>query len=73
MFFFHGFIVLSVRLQFINLFLQVDDVERQFLDLLEQEFVHLAHVHTVFLDLGGRWHVGQVAMEFVFLRRTIIT
>ena len=53
MFFFHGFIVLSVRLQFINLFLQVDDVERQFLDLLEQEFVHLAHVNTVFLNLGA--------------------
>ena len=54
---------LLVRLQFVNLLLQVDDIERQFFDFLEQEFVHLAHVHTVFLNLGAGQTMQDAAMN----------
>ena len=37
---------LSVGLQLVDLFLEVDDVECEFLDLLHQHFVHLAQVGT---------------------------
>ena len=58
--------VLIVRLQFVYLLLQVVDVEGQLLDLLQQQFVHLAHVHTLFFHLLGRRNVGQTAVKMVF-------
>ena len=57
---------LLIRLQFVYLLLQVDDVEGQFFDLLQQQFVHLTHVHTLFFHLLGRRNVGQTAVKMVF-------
>ena len=36
-----------VVFQFVDLFLQVDDVERPLLDLLQQQGVHLAQLHAL--------------------------
>lgn len=53
---------LLVGLQFIDLFLEVDDVEGEFLDFLHEEFVHLAEVGALLLNLGGGRDAGQVAV-----------
>ena len=50
----------ALLLQFVNLFLQVYDVEGEFLDFPEQEGVHLANVDTVVLDLFGGGDVWEV-------------
>ena len=65
----------ALLLQFVNLFLQVDYVEGEFLDFPEQEGVHLANVDTVVLDLfggGDVWDKQKSAFRtivfFLFLR-----
>jgi hypothetical protein len=54
---------LSVGLQFVYLFLKVDDIEGQLLDFLHQQAVHLAKVGTITFHLLSRGHAGQVAVK----------
>ncbi len=49
-------------LQFVNLFLQFNHVQGQFLHFLQKHFVHLAHAHAFLFHLGGGGDSGQVAV-----------
>ena len=57
-------------LQFVNLFLEVDDVECELLDFLKEQGVHLADVDTLVQDLAGGGDVLKVPVGHLPTRRT---